>query len=67
MGKLDNEGCVVTFTINSWKFTKGSLIVEKGDKVGTLYLYTGNIVSSIYLASTGVDTTLCHHRLRHMS
>jgi hypothetical protein len=32
-----------------------------------LYLCTGNIDYFISLASTGVDTTLCHHRLGHMS
>jgi hypothetical protein len=42
-------------------------VIEKGEKVGTLYLCTGNIDSSISLASTGVDTTLWHHRLGHMS
>jgi hypothetical protein len=41
--------------------------MAKGEKVGTLYLCTGNIDSSISLASTGVDTTLWHHRLGHMS
>jgi hypothetical protein len=34
---------------------------------GTLYLCTGNVDSSIYLDSTRVDTSLWHHRLRHMS
>ena len=43
------------------------MVVEKGDKVGTLYLCKGNIDSSIALASTGTYTTLCHHRLGHMS
>jgi hypothetical protein len=32
-----------------------------------LNLCTGNTDSSISLASTGVDTTLWHHRLGHMS
>ena len=32
-----------------------------------MYLCTGNIDSSIFLDSTGVDTTLWHHRLGHMS
>jgi hypothetical protein len=42
-------------------------VITKGEKVGTLYLCTGNTESSISLASTGVDTTLWHHRLGHMS
>jgi hypothetical protein len=66
-GKLASEGCISIFTDKVWKVTKGSLVITKGEKVGTLYLCTGNTNSSIYLASTGVDTTLWHHRLGHMS
>ena len=50
-----------------WKVIKGSLVIVKGEKVGTLYLCIGNNDSSISLASTRVDTTLWHHRLGHMS
>jgi hypothetical protein len=66
-GQLESEGCISIFTDKAWKVTKGSLVIEKGEKVGTLHLYTSNIDSSISLASTRVDTTLWHHRLRHMS
>jgi hypothetical protein len=66
-GKLESEGCISIFTDKVWKVTKGSLVIEEGDKVGTLYLCTGNTDSSISLASTGVDKTLWHHRLGHMS
>jgi len=62
-----SEGCISIFTDKAWKVTKGSLVITKGEKVSTLYLCTGNIDSSISLASTGVDTTLWHHRLGHMS
>jgi hypothetical protein len=64
---LASEGCISIFTNKVWKVTKGSLVIEKGEKVGTLYLCTGNIDSSISLDSTGVDTTLWNHRLGHMS
>jgi hypothetical protein len=50
-----------------WKVTKGSLVIAKGEKVGTLYLCIGNTNSSISLDSIGVDTTLWHHRLGHMN
>jgi hypothetical protein len=50
-----------------WKVTKASFVIEKGEKVGTLYLCTGNTNSSISLASTRVDTTLWHHRIGNMS
>ena len=57
----------IYITDKVWKVTKGSLVIEKGEKVGTLYLFTGNTDSSISLYSIGVDTTLWHHRLGHMS
>jgi hypothetical protein len=66
-GQLENEGCISIFTDKTWKVIKGSSVIAKGEKVGTLYLCTGNTDFSIYLASTVVDTTLWHHRLGHMS
>ena len=42
-------------------------MIEKGEKVGTLYLCTSTIDFSISLASTGLDTTLWNHRIGHMS
>jgi hypothetical protein len=67
VGQLASEGCISIFTDKTWKVIKGSLVIEKGEKVGTFYLCTGNADSSISLDSTGVDTTLWHHRLGHMS
>jgi hypothetical protein len=66
-GKLVSEGCISIFTDKVWKVTKGSLVIAKGEKVGALYLCIGNNNSYISLASTGVDKTLWHHRLGHMS
>ena len=65
--KLVSEGCICIFIDKAWKVTKGSLVIAKGEKVGTLYLCIGNTDSSIYLASTRVDTTLWNHRLGHKS
>jgi hypothetical protein len=67
IGMFVSEGCISIFTDNMWKVIKGSLVIEKGEKVGTLYLCTGNTDSFIYFDSTGVDTTIWHHRLGHMS
>jgi hypothetical protein len=58
--QLESEGCISIFTDNMWKVTKGSLVTEKGEKVGTLYLCTSNTDSFIFLASTEVNTTLWH-------
>jgi hypothetical protein len=66
-GKLESEDYISIFTDNVCNITKGSLVIEKGEKVGTLYLCTSNIDSSISLDSIGVDTTLWHNRLGHMS
>jgi hypothetical protein len=65
--QLASEGCISIFTDKVWKVTKGSLVIAKGEKVGALYLCTGNTNSYISLDSTGVDTTLWNHRLGHMS
>jgi hypothetical protein len=65
--KLESEGCISIFIDKVWKVTKESLVMAKGEKVGTLYLCTSNTESSISLASTGVDIEVWHHRLGHMS
>jgi hypothetical protein len=67
IGKLASEGCISTFIDKVWKVTNGSLVMEKGEKACTFYLYTGNVDSSISLASKRVDTTLWHDRLGQMS
>jgi len=64
---LGGEGCVTTFTDKTWKVTKGALVIEKGDKVGKLYLCNHIYNSVIALTSIGEDTTLWHHMLVHMS
>jgi hypothetical protein len=57
-GKLASEGCISIFKDKTWKVTKGSLVIEKREKGGTLYLCTGNTNSSISVDFTGVDTSL---------
>jgi len=66
-GHLGGEGCVSTFTDKTWKVTKESLVIAKGEKVGTLYLCNGisNFVNA--LTSIGEDMALWNHRLGHMS
>ena len=64
---MGGEGCITTFTNKNWKVTKGSSVIAKGGKVGTLYLCNGISNSVNALTSTGADTTLWHHRLGHTS
>ena len=44
-----------------------SLVIEKGDRVGKLYLCPLNTYYSISVASTETGAVLWHHRLGHMS
>lgn len=48
---MGNEGCIVTFNHKNWKFSKGSLVIEKCVKVGTLYLSVGHIILSTLIIS----------------
>ena len=50
-----------------WKITEGSLVIEKGDRVGTLYLCPHITYYYISVASTETGAALWNHRLSHMS
>ena len=65
--QLGDSGCLSTFGETWWKITKGSLVIAKGDRVGTLYLCPPYIDYSISIASTEIGVVLWHHRLGHMS
>ena len=65
-GQLGGEGCVTNFTDKTWKVTKGALVIEKGENLGTSYLCNGISNSVNALTSKGVDAELWHHRLGHM-
>ncbi|KAH9304473.1 hypothetical protein KI387_008877, partial [Taxus chinensis] len=58
---------MVTFTTNSWKVTKGDLVVARGKKVGTLYLSTCITDSFSVLSTSDSDASMWHNRLGHMS
>ena len=64
---MGSEGCITTFTEKTWKVTNGAPLIEKCEKVGTLYLCNGNPNFYISLSSTGTNTILWNHRIRHMS
>ena len=65
--QLGDSGCLSTFGETWWNITKGSLVIEKGDMVGMLYLCPHNTDYSICVASTKIDAVLWHHRLVQMS
>ena len=64
---MESEGCISILTNKAWKVKKGLLVIEKVEKVGTLYLCTSNNDYYISLDYTKVDTTLWYHRFGHMS
>ncbi|KAK2974533.1 hypothetical protein RJ640_007377 [Escallonia rubra] len=65
---LDREGYFAAFGEKHWKVTKRSIVVARGERVGTLYTLLGTYNHSISLASTeNLRTTLWHHRLGHLS
>ena len=65
--KLGDSGCLSMFVKTWWKITRGALVIEKGYRVGTLYLFPHNTDYSISVASTETSAALWHHRLGHMS
>lgn len=57
---------MVAFGNKDWKVTKGSMVVVRGNMVGTLYLLTNTYNDVINLASIGKNVIMGHHRLRHV-
>ena len=66
-GQLGDSGCFSMFGETWWNITKGSMVIEIGYNIGTLYLCPHNIDYSISVASTEIGVALWHHRLGHMS
>ena len=64
---MGDRGCLSTFGKTWWKINKGAPVIEKGDRIGTLYLCHHNIDYSISVASTEIGVALWHHSLGHMS
>ena len=51
IGKLVDNGCLFTFGKTWWKITKGALVIEKRDNIGTLHLCPHNTDYFISVAS----------------
>ena len=60
-------GCLSMFGKTWRKVTKGSMVIAKGDRIGTLYLCPHNTDYYISVASIEIHVALWHHRLGHMS
>ncbi|XP_065852126.1 retrovirus-related Pol polyprotein from transposon TNT 1-94 isoform X2 [Euphorbia lathyris] len=66
VGQLDEAGHNVHFTNGSWKVSKGAIVVARGNKTGTLYMTT-NCKDTLEAIDAGVNSSLWHCRLGHMS
>ena len=68
MGQLDDGGYSCIFGDNAWKITKGSMVVARGSKSGTLYmLHVSNIKNHVICVTEQPSVSLWHRRLGHMS
>jgi len=68
VGKLCDENYNNTFSSESWKLTKGSMVVGRGTKHSTLYITKAKIIKYVVNAAKFVDgIDLWHKRLCHMS
>ena len=65
-GQLGDNSSLSMFGETWWNITKGSMVIAKRDRIGTLYLCPHNTDYSISVASTEIGAALWHHRLGHM-
>ena len=66
-GKLDEAGMINQLGAGRWKLSRGSMIIARGKKEGSLYIMQGKICK--WEINVAQDTTkeLWHKRLGHMS
>jgi len=67
-GKLDDVGLVNGFDGGIWKLTKGSLIIARGNKEGSLYFMQGKLCKGeVIVAYDNSNLELWHKRLGYIS
>ena len=67
-GQFDDAGFSCVFGDSSWKITKGSLVVARGSKSGTLYmLHVSTVKNHVICVTEQPSVSLWHRRLGHMS
>jgi len=68
VGKLCDENYNSSFSCDSWKLTKGSMVMGISTKHSTLYITQAKIIKNVVHTTNFVDETdLWHKRLCHMS
>lgn len=60
VGQFSDIGCAVTFNADSWKITKGNLVIARRKRDGTLYITSthDDFPGSINMASSENDAGL---------
>ena len=67
-GQLDDKGYTCIYGDNSWKISKGSLVVARGTKSGTLYMLHVNFVKDhVICVAEQPSLSLWHCWLGNMS
>ena len=66
VGQLDDTGHDVNFGGGAWRVKKGSMVVARGHKRGTLYMTT-SYQDTVAVVENAKHTKLWHCRLGHMS
>ena len=69
VGQMDMHGYSTLFEKGSWKLIKGSRLIVKGTKKGTLYCLHGKALMGKFIALAEIHShmELWHKRLGHMS
>lgn len=65
VSQLASLGHTTTFMGDTWKVTKGALVITRGKKKKVHYLTKKQ--GSIDIAETGVNSDTWHYRFRHIS
>ena len=66
IGQLDSTGYATKFGKSSWKIVKGTMVVARGTKSGTLYT-TAGCMNMAAVAESASNSNLWHNRLGYMS
>src|SRR6266487_6490033 len=67
VAKLCDEGYNNLFSRDTWKLTKGSMVVARGRKCSTLYVADAKIIKNVHAIKSTEKVELWHKRLCHMS
>ncbi|KAK2382823.1 putative mitochondrial protein [Trifolium repens] len=67
VAKLCDEGYNNLFSRDTWKLTKGSMVVARGMKCSTLYIEHAKIIKDVHVVESTEKVELWHKRLCHMS